>query len=244
MVTDNTNIVDSPEFDDTPDVGLNLDPPEVAPVAEEVVSDTTAPAVETPAPTAAVTPEPTPLPNSDQVQLQQQYAQMQQQQAELERDRTIKQLEQEALDMEKRLTDQGLEEHEARNQTMSHLQGRVNQIQAGQQQKINQDIQQGRHNAALSFAKQYGLGIDDLANLERANNPQEMETMAKTQATLRKQAAEIEQLKRQQVPSQQLDNNSPAPAASATNDQRLIDAFINGDRSPAAVEAVKKLSGM
>ena len=103
MVTDNTNIADMPEFDDTPDVGLN--PTEgIAPVAEEVVSDTTAPAVETPAPTAAVTPEPTPLPNSDQAQLQQQMAQMQQQQAEMERDRTIKQLEQEALQMEQRLS--------------------------------------------------------------------------------------------------------------------------------------------
>ena len=241
MVTDNTNIADMPEFDDTPDLGLN--PTEgVAPVAGEVVSDTTAPAVETPAPTAAVTPAPTPLPNSDQAQLQQQMAQMQQQQAEMERDRTIKQLEQEAMQMEQRLTDQGLSESEARNQTMGHLQNQVTRIQAGQQQKNQQDIIQGKRNAAIHFAKQYGLGIDDLANLERSNSPAEMEAMAKNQSDIAKLRAENEQLKRGQVPAQQLDNNSPAPAANATNDDRLIDAYLNdGDRSEAAVNAVRKL---
>ena len=241
MVTDNTNIADLPEFDDTPDLGLN--PIEgVAPVAGEVVSDTTAPAVETPAPTAAVTPEPTPLPNSDQAQLQQQMAQMQQQQAEMERDRTIKQLEQEALQMEQRLTDQGLSESEARNQTMGHLQNQVSRIQVAQQQNNQQNIVQGRRNAAIHFAKQYGLGIDDLANLERSNSPAEMEAMAKNQSDIAKLRAENEQLKRGQVPTQQLDNNSPAPAANATNDDRLIDAYLNdGDRSEAAVNAVRKL---
>ena len=241
MVTDNTNIADMPEFDDTPDLGLN--PTEgVAPVAGEVVSDTTAPAVETPAPTAAVTPEPTPLPNSDQAQLQQQMSQMQQQQAEMERDRTIKQLEQEALQMEQRLTDQGLSESEARNQTMGHLQNQVTRIQAEQQQKNQQNIIQGKRNAAIHFAKQYGLGIDDLANLERSNSPAEMEAMAKNQSDIAKLRAENEQLKRGQVPAQQLDNNSPAPAANATNDDRLIDAYLNdGDRSEAAVNAVRKL---
>ena len=62
--------------------------------------------------------------------------------------------------------------------------------------------------------------------------------MAKTQSTIAKQAAEIESLKRGQVPPQQLDNNSPAPAANASNDQRMLDAYLQGDRSPAALAAV------
>ena len=240
MVSNNTEISDFSEFDDTPDVGLNLTPLEEPSVTEATVSDTTAPAEEIPAPTAEVPPEPTPLPNSDTAQLQKELSEMKQQQNEQQRERQINQLEQEALQMERRLLDQGLSETEARSQTMTHLQGKVSQIQAVQQQRQQQELMQGKRNAAVHYAKQYGLGIDDLANLERANTPQEMESIAKTQSTIAKQAAEIEQLKRGQVPSQQLDNNSPAPSANATSSQRLVDAYLQGDRSPEAVEAVRK----
>ena len=143
--------------------------PAIEPVADTIeVSDTPAPVDETPTPPAVVTPEPTPLPSSDQSQLEERLAQQQEQLQTIERDRQIQGLEKEALDMERRLTDQGLSESEARSQTMSHLQGKVNQIQAQEQQKQQQQAIQGKRNAAVHFAKRYGLGIDDLVELVKS----------------------------------------------------------------------------
>jgi hypothetical protein len=244
MVTNNTNITDSSEFDSTPDEGLNLVPLEGAEVAEQEVSDTTVPTDDTPVANTEVTPQVPSVPNSDLASLQAEQTKLEQQRMEMQQNQLVRGLEEEALSMERRLVDQGLSDTEAKDQTMSHLKNRVGQIQGEQQRQQEVQIVQGKRNAALHFAKQYGLGIDDLTNLERANTPQEMEAMAKTQSTIAKQAVEIEALKRGQVPPQQLDNNSPAPAANASNDQRMLDAYLQGDRSPAALAAVKKLQGM
>ena len=48
--------------------------------------------------------------------------------AQLERDRTISALENEALQMEKQLMNQGLTESDAKSRTYTHLEGRVQQI--------------------------------------------------------------------------------------------------------------------
>ena len=62
--------------------------------------------------------------------------------------------------MERNLMNQGLNQTEAQQQTQAHLQNRVTQIQAEERIKTQQQIDQGRRNASISFAKEYNLGID------------------------------------------------------------------------------------
>lgn len=161
----------------------------------------------------------------------------------LARDRTIKELEQEAINMERSLTEQGLTDQEAQRQTMSHLQGRVNQIQGQRQLQIQQQNLQGKRNASLHFAKKYNLGIDYIAELETAANPQDMEVKAKTISGMAAKDKEIADLKARLAPAQAFDSNTPTPAAS-TNDERLLDAYLAGDRSTAATAAAAKLLGI
>jgi|TARA_R100001530_G_scaffold2078_1_gene3521 hypothetical protein len=161
----------------------------------------------------------------------------------LARDRTIKELEQEAINMERSLTEQGLSDQEAQRQTMSHLQGRVNEIQGQRNLQAQQQNLQGKRNASLHFAKKYNLGIDHIAELETAANPQDMEIKAKTISGMAAKDKEIADLKARLAPAQAFDSNTPTPAAS-TNDERLLDAYLAGDRSTAATAAAAKLLGI
>ena len=53
--------------------------------------------------------------------------------------------------------------------------------------------------------------------------------------------ARIAELEQGTVPPQNFDNSQGSPDASASND-RLVDAYNNGDRSPAAVEAARRMT--
>ena len=218
--------------------------PVIEPETQEVnTTNTPVPADDIPAPTTEVPSPVTPPVTSDMSQVQQQLAEQDRKMAEMERERTVQALEKEALDMERRLTEQGLTESEARTQTMSHLQTKVNQIQLAEQQKQQRQVQEGKQNASIHYAKQYGLTIDDLADLQKATNEPEMKAIAENKSLIRKQAAEIEALKRGQVAPQQLDNNSPSPAVGQSSEDRLLDAYNEGVRTPEVVAAVARLQG-
>ena len=163
--------------------------------------------------------------------------------AQLERNRTIQALENEALQMEKQLMDQGLTESDAKARTYNHLENRVQQIQQQQNLQSTVQIEQGKRNASVHFAKQYNLGIDSLGTLEKAQTPQEMESIAKNISSMAKLERENAELKARLAPQQSFDTNTPTPAA-ATNDERLLDAYLDGDRSEAASKAAAKLLGI
>ena len=95
----------------------------------------------------------------------------------------------------------------------------------------------------MHFAKQYNLGIDSLGTLEKAQTPQEMESIAKNMSSMAKLERENAELKARLAPQQSFDTNTPTPAA-ATNDERLLDAYLGGDRSEAASKAAAKLLGI
>lgn len=216
------------------DTGVEAAPETPAPVAEPVSSE--------PSPTpVAETPEPQPL--DLDAQRQQIEAQRYAYEQEQQRDQVVKSLEQEALQMEKGLMDQGLSEQEAQNQTFTHLKSRVSQIETYRAAEAQSQIAQGKRNASVHFAQKYNLGLNDIAELERANTPQEMESIAKTKSNMASKDKEIAELKARLTPQQEFDTNTPTPAAS-TNDDRLIDAYLNGDRSEAATAAAAKLLGM
>ena len=248
MVTNNTQqdqpASDFSSFESESQAETPLDTPIAEPEPQGAITqDTPVPADDIPAPTTAVTPPVTPTETSDISQVQQQMAEQQRKMAEMERERTVASLEKEALDMEHRLTEQGLTESEARSQTMSHLQTKVNQIQLEEQQTAQRQIQEGKQNASIHYAKQYGLTIDDLADLQRATTEPEMKAIAENKSLIRKQAAEIDALKRGQVAPQQLDNNSPSPAVGQSSNDRLLDMYNEGVRTPEVVAAVARLQG-
>jgi len=104
---------------------------------------------------------------------------------------------------------------------------------------------EGRQNAALHFAQKHKLmskqAVDDLAALVRARSPREMELEAKRISHTRAQDAEISRLKQGQVAPQTFDN-SQGSAEATSNSTRLLDAYLAGDRSQAAVAAARKLT--
>lgn len=192
------------------------------------------PIAEQPAPT------PSPVASEEQQRLMQERAELLAQQ---ERDRTIRDLENEAIQMERNLMDQGLTQNEAQTQTQTHLEGRVKQIQQQQQYQQQIQVDQGKRNASVHFAKQYNLGIDALARLEQAQTPTEMKAIAENMSSMAKLEKENAELKARLAPQQSFDTNTPTPAA-ATNEDRLLDAYLGGDRSEAATKAAAKLLGI
>tara|TARA_R100001530_G_scaffold135836_1_gene114134 strand:- start:22 stop:759 length:738 start_codon:yes stop_codon:yes gene_type:complete len=186
------------------------------------------------------TPAPTPVASEEQQRLMQERAELIAQQ---ERDKTIRDLENEAIQMERGLVDQGLTQTEAQAQTQTHLEGRVRQIEQQKEYESRVQVEQGKRNASIHFAKQYNLGIDSLGELEKAQSPQQMESIAKNISNVAKLEKENAELKARLAPQQSFDTNTPTPAA-ATNDDRLLDAYLAGDRSDAATKAAAKLLGI
>ena len=193
---------------------------------------------EAPVEEAPVSFTPTPEPVNQQQLLQERQEML----ARQEREQTIRELEQEALAMDRQLRDQGYSESEAQTQTKSHLENRVKQIELEHNMKQQVQVEQGKRNASIHYAKKYNLGIDSLLDLEKAQTPQEMDSIAKSMSRLAKLEQENAELKSRLAPQQSFDSNAPTPAA-ATNEERLLDAYLAGDRSEAATKAARKLLG-
>lgn len=104
---------------------------------------------------------------------------------------------------------------------------------------------QGRHLAAVHFMKKHGLAnqqmLNDLMALQQTNSPAEMEKEAMRMKNDRALRKEISQLKQGRVPPQTFDNSQGA-AEATTNQDRLLEAYINGDRSDAAVNAARSMT--
>ena len=102
---------------------------------------------------------------------------------------------------------------------------------------------QGRQQAAIHFMKENGLAseqmLNDLASLQTANTPEEMKREAERMKRERALIAENARLKQGLVQPQTFDNSQGA-AEATPNDARLLDAYINGDRSEAAIKAVER----
>ena len=145
---------------------------------------------------------------------------------------------------EQQLQDNGYMPEQAREQARRYIQ---QEQKFKQQEKESQDMVgflQGRQAAAVHFMKQHKLAdqqmLDDFIALQNANTPAEMEREAKRMRRERALIAENARLKQGRVAPQTFDN-SQGSAEVTTNQDRLLDAYINGDRSEAAVQAAKRL---
>ncbi|MAH49305.1 hypothetical protein CMI37_25995 [Candidatus Pacearchaeota archaeon] len=150
-----------------------------------------------------------------------------------------------ALNYERQLQEAGYMPEQARDQAKRYVQ---------QEQKFRKQDEeaanmvgyiQGRNMAAIHFLKKHGLAnkqvLDDLAALQNTNSPAEMEKEAIRMKNDRAMRSEIAQLKQGRVPPQTFDNSQGA-AEATTNQDRLLDAYLAGDRSEAAMRAARKLT--
>jgi hypothetical protein len=104
---------------------------------------------------------------------------------------------------------------------------------------------QGKQAAAIHYMKQHGLAnkqmLDDFTALQAANSPADMEKEAQRMKRERSLVAENARLKQGRVAPQTFDN-SQGSAEVTTNQDRLLDAYIRGDRSEAAMKAAQRLA--
>lgn len=174
----------------------------------------------------------------EETRQQQENLQKQVMQYEVEKQRQA--IESEAVRYNSALVEQGMEQAQADQMTQQLKQSRVNE------QQYNQNIQnldayyKGKFNAAMVIGEKHGISPKELIAYD---NPQDMEKHASSQSEVSKLKAEIAKLKKGQVPAQQYDN-SQAPAEGSTSEQRLLDKYNAGDRSPDAVAAAKRILGL
>ena len=146
---------------------------------------------------------------------------------------------------EQQLNDAGYMPEQARDQARRYVQ---------QEQKFRQQegetaemlgYVQGKQAAAVHFMKKHGLAnqqmLNDIMALQAANTPAEMEQEAQRMKRERGLIAENARLKQGRVAPQTFDN-SQGSAEATSNQDRLLEAYIAGDRSDAALQAARKLS--
>ena len=96
-----------------------------------------------------------------------------------------------------------------------------------------------RYLAVVRAAREHGLGLDDLEELEGLESAEEVERRARGMAERRTLNRRVEALERQLAPVQQFDSNR-ASAPSSGSDEAWIDRYMAGDRSARAVAAARR----
>ena len=153
------------------------------------------------------------------------------------------QLGKQARAYEQDLQNRGYLADQARDQARRYVQGQQQVRQQRQEAAEMVGFVEGRQQAAIHFMKENGLAseqmLNDFAALQRANTPDEMKREAERMKRERALIAENARLKQGLVQPQSFDNSQGA-AEAQPNDARLLDAYINGDRSEAAIKAVER----
>ena len=149
--------------------------------------------------------------------------------------------------IERRAQQQGSDPQSAREIAKQHVTSQK-QLRDQQDQSLNlvRNVE-GRREAALHFLEKHKLAdkrmLEDFRALSNFNTPQDMEREAMRIAQLRQQAAEIARLKQGQVPPQAFDNSQGA-AEPTSNQNRLLQEYIAGERSEAHQAAARRAAGM
>ena len=149
--------------------------------------------------------------------------------------------------IERRAQQQGSDPQSAREIAKQHVASQK-QLRDQQDQSLNlvRNVE-GRREAALHFLEKHKLAdkrmLDDFRALSNFNTPQDMEREAMRIAQLRQQAEEIARLKQGQVPPQAFDNSQGA-AEPTSNQDRLLQEYIAGERTEAHQAAARRAAGM
>ena len=148
--------------------------------------------------------------------------------------------------IERRAQQQGSDPQSAREIAKQHVTAQK-QLRDQQDQSLNlvRNVE-GRKEAALHFLEKHKLAdkrmLEDFRALSNFNSPQDMEREAMRIALLRQQAEEIARLKQGQVPPQAFDNSQGA-AEPTSNQDRLLQEYIAGERTEAHQAAARKAAG-
>jgi len=152
---------------------------------------------------------------------------------------------QKARSYERQLHEAGYMPEQARDQARRYIQ---QEQKFRNQEKETSDMLgyvEGRQAAAVHYMKKHGLAneqmLNDLIALQRTTSPGDMEKEAQRMKRERALLAENARLKQGRVAPQTFDN-SQGSAEVTTNQDRLLEAYINGDRSEAAVKAARFLT--
>ena len=147
--------------------------------------------------------------------------------------------------MEQQMTDQGYLPEQAKAQARQFVQ---QEQRFRKQEKESADMVgyvQGKQAAAIHFMKQHKLAdeqmLADLMALQQAQTPADMEREAARMKRERALVAENARLRQGRVAPQTFDN-SQGSAEVTSNQDRLLQAYLNGDRSEAALQAAKRLA--
>ena len=117
------------------------------------------------------------------------------------------------------------------------------QARAQEEQQGYAQFVQGQAVAAEHFAEKYNLSIKDLSELRQHRDPQSMEAAAKRMSSDREKDAEIARLRAQLVPNQSFNDYQSTPAA-PNDEDRWLERYNDGDRSPQAQAAAKRAAGL
>ena len=146
---------------------------------------------------------------------------------------------------EQKLQEVGYMPEQARDQARRYVQQEQKFRKQEQEAASMVGFIEGRQQAAMHFMEKHGLAnkqmIADFRALQATDTPAAMEKEAKRMKDDRALRAENARLKQGTVPPQTFDNSQGA-AEATSNDQRLLDAYNNGDRSDASVRAARKLA--
>ena len=245
---DSIEIIEPPVTDD----GTGDTAPEVETPTTESTDQAEPASMETevaPAPSDAVQ-EPSPQPQAPQEPQQPQMTQSEINELQKRRTEETERTWQDkvgrtAQALEKRLVDQGHMPEHARDRAREFVRNEQKFKKHEQETAQMLGYVQGKQNATIKIMKDNGLITDqmikDFMNLQGSNSPDEMVREAKRMKRERELVSENTRLKQGRVSPQSFDNSQGA-AEVTSNQDRLLDAYINGDRSEAAVTAAKRLA--
>ena len=147
--------------------------------------------------------------------------------------------------LEQQMAEQGYLPEQAKAQARQWVQ---NEQKFRQKEKESADMVgyvQGKQAAAIHFMKEHGLAdeqmLADFMALQQAQSPADMEREASRMKRERALVAENARLRQGRVAPQTFDN-SQGSAEVTTNQDRLLQAYLNGDRSEAAIKAAKAIT--
>ena len=229
--------IDSDEVDSDVDIGLPPVEDEAEASVEAGPTDVAPPRSVTETPAAQPTP-PTAPPVDQQAinELHQRRAQDMQRQWQ-------ESVGKQARAYEQKLQEAGYMPEQARDQARRYVQQEQKFRQQDTESAQMLGFIEGRQMAAIHFLQKHGLAstqmLNDLRALQQTGTPAEMEKEAKRMKEDRALRAENARLKQGQVPAQTFDNSQGA-AEATSNDARLLQAYIDGDRSEAATAAVRR----
>jgi hypothetical protein len=220
-----------------PEVGQITQPGDLTqssePVTQSGVAPPEAPAgpvpVEAAAPKSQYTPE--------------QIAKMQQDAAQYEQVQVRASLQQRAETYKKQLEENGFLPEHADHAANAYVQSEHDRINLMQQADQFAQHVQGKQVAAEHFARQYKLGMDDLATLRQSETPQAMEGVAKKMSADRERDDELTKYRQARVPAQSFDNSQGNPQVAA-GEGGWLDRYNGGDRSASAVAAARRAAGL